>query len=136
MDYKSMALKHLMIPDFDGTGTMEITLQRPRLLALAEQGKIPNPMLTAASDVMFGKKKKETEKEPELKTLAGTISLYCAVCMVEPTYEEVKDYLTDDQMLAIWNWVMGKTKSLDTFRPNKENGSSGDNVPAVPKKTK
>ncbi len=131
MDYKSMALQHLNIPDFDGSGTMEVVLQRPRLLAMAEMGKIPNPMLNAANDAMFGKNKSKA-KEPELKSLAETISLYCAVCLVEPTYDEVKDYLTDAQMLAIWNWVMGKTKSLDTFRKNKEDGSGNHNGQEVP----
>lgn len=131
---KNMATTVIEIPDFEGTGTIKARVQKPRLMAMASQGKIPNHLLGIVNTMMFGNKKEK--KEVNITDVAKTYELYCRACLVEPGYEEIKDIITDDQMIAIFDWAMGDAKKLETFRSNKGNGSSDNNGEQVREKTK
>lgn len=119
---KKMAMPIIEIPDFEGTGTIKVRVKKPRLMAMASQGKIPNHLLGIVNTMMFGNKKEK--KEVNITDVAKTYELYCRACLVEPTYDEFKDIMTDEQMSAIFDWAMGKVSQLDTFRNNKGNGTS------------
>ena len=114
--FKAQAIQEIEIPGFNND-IITIKVQRPRLRSLAEQGSIPNPLLGAVDSVLLGKKK---GSEPDVADLSRTVMLYCSVCMVEPSFDEVKDYMTDDQMFAIWAWVNGRANKLSTFRNDKK----------------
>ena len=122
---KNMATSIIEIPDFEGTSTIKVRVQKPRLMAMAAQGKIPNHLLGIVNTMMFGNKKEK--KEVNIADVAKTYELYCRACLVEPSYEEIKDIITDDQMIAIFNWAMGDMKGLENFRTNKRNGASNNN---------
>ncbi len=131
---KNMATTIIEIPDFEGAGTIKVRVQKPRLMAMASQGKIPNHLLSIVNTMMFGNKKEK--KEINITDVAKTYELYCRACLVEPTYDEFKDIMTDEQMSAIFDWAMGNVSQLDTFRNNKGNGTSDNNGQEVSKKTK
>ena len=115
----------LPIPGFDGVGTIDIRVKKPRLMAMASQGQIPNHLMGVVIDIFYGRKEKKKDKS--IKDLFSIYEIYCAACMVEPTYEEMKDIITDDQMSAIFNWGMGRVNELDSFRKDEGNGSSDNN---------
>lgn len=121
---KNMATTIIEIPDFEGTGTIKVRVQKPRLMAMASQGKIPNHLLGIVNTMMFGNKKEK--KEVNITDIAKTYELYCRACLVEPGYEEIKDIITDDQMIAIFDWAMGDAKKLETFRANEGDGTSNN----------
>ncbi len=123
---KKMATAVIDIPNFDNTGTIKVRVQKPRLMAMAAQGKIPNHLLGVVNQMMFGKNSKK-EKETDVKGVAKIYELYCRACLVEPDYEEIKDIITDDQMIAIFDWAMGDVEKLETFRSNEGNVSSDNN---------
>lgn len=130
---KNMATTIIEIPDFEGTGTIKVRVQKPRLMAMAAQGKIPNHLLGIVNNMMFpGKKEK---KEPNIEEIAKIYELYCRACLVEPSYDEIKDIMTDEQMSAIFDWAMGDAKKLETFRANEGDGSSDNNGEQVREKT-
>lgn len=131
---KKMATTIINIPNFDNTGTIKIRVQKPRLMAMAAQGKIPNHLLGIVNTMMFPNKK--DKKEPNVEDVSKTYELYCRACLVEPNYEEIKDIITDDQIMAIFGWAMGKVKVLDSFRAEQGNGSSNNNVKTLPKEAK
>lgn len=131
---KNMATTIIEIPDFEGTGTIKVRVKKPRLMAMAAQGKIPNHLLGVVNDMMFGNKKEK--KEVNITDVAKTYELYCRACLVEPSYEEIKDIITDDQMIAIFDWAMGDVKKLETFRANEGDGTSNNNGKKVQQKTK
>lgn len=131
---KNMATTIIEIPDFEGTGTIKVRVQKPRLIAMAAQGKIPNHLLGIVNNMMFPSKKEK--KEPNIEEIAKIYELYCRACLVEPSYDEIKDIMTDEQMSAIFDWAMGDAKKLETFRSNKGNGSSDNNGEQVREKTK
>ncbi len=131
---KNMATTVIEIPDFEGTGTIKVRVQKPRLMAMAAQGKIPNHLLGIVNNMMFPSKKEK--KEPNIEEIAKIYELYCRACLVEPSYEEFKDIMTDDQADAIFSWAMGLNNKLDSFRKNKGNGSSNNNGETLQEKTK
>ncbi len=130
---KNMATTIIEIPDFEGTSTIKIRVQKPRLIAMAAQGKIPNHLLGIVNNMMFPSKKEK--KELNVEEIAKIYELYCRACLVEPSYDEIKDIMTDEQMSAIFDWAMGDVKKLDTFRNNKGNGSSNNTSEQVREKT-
>jgi hypothetical protein len=124
-ELRKKATTIIEIPDFEGAGTIKVRVQKPRLMAMAAQGKIPNHLLGVVNQMMFGKKNQNNE--PKLEEVTKIYELYCRACLVEPTYEEFKEFITDDQMQAIFDWAMGDAKKLETFRTNEGNGSSDNN---------
>lgn len=121
---KNMATTIIEIPDFEGTGTIKVRVQKPRLMAMAAQGKIPNHLLGIVNNMMFPSKKEK--KEPNIEEIAKIYELYCRACLVEPSYDEIKDIMTDEQMSAIFDWAMGDMKKLETFRTNEGDGTSNN----------
>ncbi len=130
---KKMATTVIEIPDFEGTGTIKVRVQKPRLMAMAAQGKIPNHLLGIVNNMMFPSKKEK--KEPNIEEIAKIYELYCRACLVEPSYDEIKDIITDEQMEAIFDWAMGDMKKVETFRSNEGNGSSDNTSEQVQEKT-
>lgn len=133
---REMAQPTIDIPNFDGTGTIKVRVQRPKLLAMATQGKIPNHLMSIAVTKLTGKKetsKKQPDEMDKIKQTAEMLDLYCFACLVEPSYNDFKDIMTDDQKFTIFNWGIGEVSSLDSFRPDKGNGTSNNNVQEVSK---
>jgi len=133
-ELRKMATNVIDIPNFDNTGTIKVRVQKPRLMAMASQGKIPNHLLGTVNDMMFGRKKEKGE--PKLEDLTKVYELYCRACLVEPNYDEFKELITDDQMQAIFDFATGEASQLDSFRTDEKNGSSDNNGKQVSKKTK
>ena len=134
---REMAVKTIDIPDFDNKGTIKIKVQKPRLLTMAAQGKIPNHLLNIASTMVMGKRTNSNNKESQEALLTKTakmIELYCMACMVNPTYNEFKDIMTDAQMNAVFNWAIGMVGQLDSFRTDKGDGTSDNNGQEVQQK--
>ncbi len=130
---REMATPIIEIPDFENKGTIKIRVQKPRLMAMVAQGKIPNHLLGVVNDMMFGRKKEK--KDPKLEDVTKVYELYCRACLVEPTYDQFKDIITDEQMEAIFDWAMGDMKKVETFRSNEGNGSSDNTSEQVREKT-
>lgn len=130
---REMANSIVDIPDFENKETIKVKLQKPRLMSMAAQGKIPNHLLGIVNNMMFPSKKEK--KEPNIEEIAKIYELYCRACLVEPSYDEIKDIITDEQMEAIFDWAMGDVKKVETFRSNKGNGSSDNNGEQVREKT-
>ena len=128
MSFKKVLIP-LEIPGFDGRQRITIKVQRPRILAMAAQGKIPNRLMTVATRVIGGAAK---SKEPSIKDIAETIELYCRACMVEPTFDEIKDIITDDQMSAIFGWATSEVDELASFRGDEEDGRSDNDGEELP----
>lgn len=122
---KELSTTVIEIPDFDNEGTIKVRVRKPRLMAMASQGQIPNHLLGVVNDMIFGQKNKQ--KELKIEDITNVYELYCTACLVEPNYEEFKEIITDDQMEAIFDFGMGTVNKLDTFRDDQENGSDNNN---------
>lgn len=124
---KEMATPIIEIPNFDNTGTIKVRVQKPRLLTMAKEGKIPNHLLGVANELITGETSRKKEGSVKIKDVADMLELYCKACLVEPSYEEFKDIITDEQMFAIFDWGMDGIEDLENFREDEGDGSSNNN---------
>ena len=103
----------LTLSGFDGRGEMQVVAQRPSILTLARLGKIPNPLLGAAAKLFsFGGK----AAEPSLKEVADTLHIVAEAALIEPAYDAVKEQLTDDQLMELYQFAKGGVDALNCFR--------------------
>lgn len=137
---RELAHPIIEIPGFDNTSTIKIRVQKPKLMYMAANGKIPNHLMSVASTLINGKRegkqKKDLTEEETIKEINNAMDLYCRACLVEPSYEEMKEILTDAQRSAIFSWGLGEVQVLDSFRDEKGNGTTNNSSKKVSKETK
>lgn len=105
------------LPSFGENKPFIVKLKRPSLLMLAEGGRIPNSLLPTANSLFYSSNK--SPQTHDLKETAEVLILMAKASMVEPSYEELEKAgvtLTDQQLIAIFNYTQVGVKSLKTFR--------------------
>ena len=114
---------------FDAEGQpFEVELTRPRILAMAATGSIPNPLMRIATKLMGGK-----QPEPgNITEHANMMELYCRASMVKPKFDEL--LLDDDQILTIFGWATMDVRELSSFRRQSEHGEGDPAVQGLPDK--
>ena len=96
--------------------TVEFELKRPSILALAASGAIANPLMKTARKLFY------SGVSPDGGDLAeeGRVVLEIAkAAMVKPTFDELEAAgieLTDEQLIAIFQFTQLGAKALDRFR--------------------
>lgn len=100
--------KEVEIPGFEKGETITVLLRRTSLMTLAASGKIPNGLMDKVTQLFSGKTPTGNEAGEvalkEMDQIGKIMDIFCGACMVEPKYEEVKDFMTDDQKNAIFGW--------------------------------
>lgn len=95
---------------------IEMELKRPSVLALAAAGAIPNPLLKTARKLFY------SGINPDGGDLAeeGHVLLEVAkAALVKPSFDELEAAgigLTDEQLVAIFQYTQLGAKALDRFR--------------------
>lgn len=131
-ELKKLSTTIIDIPNFNNDGTIKVRVQKPRLMAMASQGKIPNHLLGIVNNMMFGKQKNKDNQN--IQDVGKIYELYCIACLVEPSYDKFKEIITDEQMQAIFDWAIGEVSQLDSFRTDEGNGSGNNNGKTLQKK--
>lgn len=103
----------IKITDFYEDKDMEVTVKRPSILGLARSGKIPNPLMETVMQ-MF--EFRAGGKEASLKEIGETLHIVAENCLVEPAYDEVKEQLTDEQLMELYHFAKGGVQELAFFR--------------------
>lgn len=108
------------LPPFSEGRPFIVKLRRPSLMALARQGKIPNDLLNTATGLFDGKlTKKQSVDQDLLVQLYDVIDILCDASFVEPTFAELKENgieLTDEQMVAVFNYTQKGVRAISPFR--------------------
>lgn len=108
------------LPDFAESQPFYVRLRRPSMLMLAKSGKIPNKLLSTANDLFMGNTaSEEGYDENFLNNMYEVIDTIVEASLVEPSYDDLKKNgieLTDQQLLAIFNYTQEGVNSLDSFR--------------------
>ena len=86
-------------------------LRRPSLLTLCYAGKIPNELLSAAQEIYTSKEL----GEGKIKEFAEVLNIVAEAAMIEPAYKDIKDYLTDLQIRAIFQYCQFGVKAMLPF---------------------
>lgn len=104
------------LPEFaDGTKFIA-RLRRPSMLKLCKSGVIPNSLLSQATSLFTDSNASKRVSITEIYDICEIIS---ESAFVNPSYEEIKASgieLTDEQIMAVFQYTQGGVKALENFR--------------------
>lgn len=107
-------------PDFGDGQPFVARVRRPSMLVLAKQGKIPNSLLTTAGELFSkGGGGLDSDNENMLGDMYNILDIIATASLIQPSMEEIKSVgleLSDDQLMAIFNYSQAGIKSLESFR--------------------
>jgi hypothetical protein len=107
-------------PDFAEGQPFVARVRRPSMLVLAKQGKIPNALLNVAGELFAkGGAGIDSDDKNMLCNMYDVMDIIASAALIEPSLEQIKDCgleLSDNQMLAIFNYAQAGVKALESFR--------------------
>lgn len=107
-------------PDFAEGQPFVARVRRPSMLVLAKQGKIPNTLLMPANELFSkGGSGMDSDNENMLADIYSICEIICEAALKEPTYQQIKEAgleLSDNQLMAIFNYTQNGAKALEPFR--------------------
>lgn len=140
-DFKNLSEPIITITDVDENGKpieLNVRIKRVSMSNLLSAGIVPNSLMQKATTLQDPNrnKKKEPEYSPEfINDSLGAMQKIAEAVLVEPSYEEVKEFLTDNHLGQIVAYVSGGVQSLENFRNEQEstrrNIGSGEIQPAA-----
>ena len=123
----------VQLPEFGEGQPFFARLKRPSMLALTKAGKIPNALIYTANELFDGKGMND-KRETAMKDVLDILDVIAEACFVEPSYAQIKEAgveLTDEQMMAVFNYCQRGVKALEPFRSKPETDGSVVNVTKV-----
>ena len=107
-------------PDFGDGQPFVARVRRPSMLVLAKQGKIPNTLLTTAGELFAkGGGGLDSDNENMLGDMYNIMDIIATAALIQPTMTDIKNAgleLSDDQLMAIFNYSQTGIKALESFR--------------------
>lgn len=107
-------------PDFAEGQPFVARVRRPSMLVLAKQKKIPNTLLQAAGELFSkGGAGLDADNEKMLEDAHDITEVICEAALIEPSLEDIHNAgmeLSDDQLMAIFNYTQTGIKALESFR--------------------
>ena len=86
------------------------------MLKLCKSGVIPNSLLSQATSLFTDSK---ASKRVSITEIYDICEIICEAAFVKPTYSEIKESgieLTDEQIMAVFQYAQGGVKALENFR--------------------
>ena len=126
---KSMKQTEIVeLPSFEDGTPFVVEIKKPNMMQLMVSGKIPNTLLSVATEMFNGRAAQVMEKASDdiktLKELVGMIEVLAEASLVKPAYKDIKKAnieLTMDQLMAILTYTQGGVKALENFRNKQAN---------------
>lgn len=137
-EFKNRSFQIIQIPGFTPKDEpIHIQIRTTGIMALLANGRIPNTLLGkvtelfgedtkvgSATDVTAGitdevKKQalaKLSASDSGVKDMAELLRVFAEASMVQPTYAEVGEYLTDEQLMTIFGAMYGEVQEAESFR--------------------
>ena len=107
-------------PDFGDGQPFVARVRRPSMLVLAKQGKIPNTLLAAAGELFSkGGGGLDADNENMLSDMYSIMDVIANAALIQPSMREIREAgleLSDDQMMAIFNYTQTGVRALASFR--------------------
>lgn len=106
-------------PDFAEGQPFVARVKRPSLLVLSKQGKIPNSLLNSATSMFTGGSDNAEVDKDTMSNMYDVIEVIAEAALIEPTFKMLKEAgidLSDNQLMAIFNYSQNGIKALDSFR--------------------
>lgn len=115
-EFRKKATRVIEIDGFEPSEKIAVRIKPASLLNLLMSGKLPNNLLGTVNDLFerTGKDKPMElfeQDENKIKDIMEIIDLVCEQSLVEPTYEEIKDVITDTQKMQIMGEAQGNVNA-------------------------
>lgn len=112
--------------------TVPVKVRRVSMTSLIASGQIPNTLLRHA---YRDAEEFAQDAKADTNTAAQAMAMVDAVAkavLLEPRWDEVGEFLTDEQKMDLFNYAQGGLAALDSFRsgqgPRAEAGGRGEGV--------
>lgn len=132
---REQAMPVIVIPGFEPGETINVRVRRMSLLRLISEGVLPNPLLPIVYKVISSEGRWNPAKDAtpeEFKEFTQVVEAVCHAILVEPSYDEIGDMLTDDQRMALFAFSQTGITNLKPFRrqqkPAAASGGGGEGV--------
>lgn len=122
-EVRARAFQIVELPGWEPGETFNARLRRASLLALVQAGAIPNDLLPIVHKIMNSGGSFNPVKDAsldEFKQFTEMINAVCKAVLVEPSYEEIGDLLTDVQRTAIFLYAQQGNAALRLFREQQD----------------
>ena len=124
-DLRSYAQGQIVeLPSFAEGMPFVARLRRPSMLFLAKTGQIPNTLLAKAGQLFNGGGASlDSDDTNMLSDVYDIAMVVIKASLVSPTIDEIHEAgleLSDDQIMAIFNYTQGGIKALEQFRGERE----------------
>lgn len=107
-------------PDFGDGQPFVARVRRPSMLVLAKQGRIPNKLLTTAGELFSkGGGALDADNVNMLSDMYNIMDIIATAALIQPSMDDIKKAgieLSDDQMMAIFNYTQAGVRALESFR--------------------
>lgn len=117
--FKENAYRTVIVPGFNKGEELEFKLRNISLVSLMTTGKITNTLMGSAVSLFNGKNKNvdlEKMSGEQLSDLIKLMKTFCREVMVEPSYDDVGEYLTDEMIFAIFGSSTKEVADVSSFR--------------------
>lgn len=121
IDLRSYANGQIVeLPSFAEGMPFVARLRRPSMLFLAKTGQIPNTLLAKAGQLFNGGGSSlDSDDMNMLSDVYDIAMVVVKASLVSPTIDDIENAgleLSDDQIMAIFNYTQGGIKALEQFR--------------------
>lgn len=127
--------KVVQLPDFAEGQPLIARVRRPSMLVLAKSGKIPNSLMSAASELFTkGGSDMDIDNPKLLSDMYDVCHLIAESTLIEPTLADIESVgltLTDDQLMAIFNYSQVGVQALDSFRQIQSDNADNQSAATV-----
>lgn len=115
------------LPGFFSDKQFNARVKRVSILGLVQKGVIPNSLLSAANELFYGKN--SNNKNVDMKEISNVMIIMAESALVEPSADQLKGMelsLTDEQIVALFNYTQKGLKAIEKFPKDTENNVSAD----------
>ena len=136
--FKSKAHRIIPIPGFgQDAEPIYVQIKSTGIMNLLANGRIPNTLLGKVTELFGDTSKVQKDSIPTteitsaqkqealaklsksdsgIQDMAELLRVFASAAMVQPSYEDVKDYMTDDQLMAVFSAMYGEVMDVESFR--------------------
>ncbi|ACA56712.1 esterase [Clostridium botulinum] len=118
----------IQLPQFGQGIPFNARVKRVSLLNLVRKGILPNKLLGAAEELFYGKQ--NSKENVDLVQMTNVMYIMAENALIEPSIEELKNVgleLTDEQIVALFNYTQEGVNELDSFREESEDNERNIN---------
>lgn len=112
--------------------TIPVKVRRVSMTSLIASGQVPNTLLRHAYKDSDEFAKTVSNDEEKRAAAIGMVDAVAKAVLLEPSWDEVGEFLTDEQKIDLFNYAQGGLASLETFRTGSragaEAGGGGEGV--------